>query len=641
MDRNTANLTIDNYILGKKARSYRHVFITDDDVPSCDLEKKVINSPVLPCMVNPDLDRVIRGKNAHEAGHGRLTPRNKDPKWSKVKGNLVNVLEDLRIERGVGRLSPAFKEDLAFMNTHVTQELNVKFSTEGYHRGPVNEALLILLMRGNGFYPMWEVSEKASELVDLAIPDFEKWVEADPDTEAGFSMIEEIADAILHKWEESVKDEDDESEKSDKSDKSDKSESGEGESGESGESGEGESDESEGDEGGESDKSEGGESGESEGESDKSEGEGESESGDEENTEGESEGGESDKSEGESSEGLTSESKAKSGKGSKKGHAKESLDDLCDDGDDRDDILREEIGKAKAESASVFNSYTPWTEKDKVICPEVDSVMQDNFNRAHSEINGAIASFSDYMNQSLRTMSRNRKIGGRDRGFLDPRSFVALATNTSRDVFYTVENGISLDTVVSILIDESGSMGCNRKYLSCRRVAIALAEVLDNLNIRFEVLGHTTGRIECPRDMHPMFNRVENLVMYEIKRFSQPYQSEKYRFGSIRAEWNNIDGEALLFTFKRCMAENSKRHIIIVLSDGEPAGAKTWRDDEQMLRDSIKFCRENGAEVYGFGMLTSSPKQYYGEENFVYLKDDESFNTDFFGDVARIIAKQL
>ena len=72
--------------------------------------------PVLPPIIDANVDAVVRGKNMHEAGHGRLTRCDKDASWSPLMGNVANALEDLRIEKGISKLSPAIAEDVKAMN---------------------------------------------------------------------------------------------------------------------------------------------------------------------------------------------------------------------------------------------------------------------------------------------------------------------------------------------------------------------------------------------------------------------------------------------------------------------------------------------------------------------------------------------
>jgi cobalamin biosynthesis protein CobT len=212
-----------------------------------------------------------------------------------------------------------------------------------------------------------------------------------------------------------------------------------------------------------------------------------------------------------------------------------------------------------------------------------------------------------------------------------------VAKNLTKNAFYTKKQGISLDTTVSILVDESGSM--YNSVAHCRSLAIAMAEVLERLDIKFEILGHTTGTNsrKIDADTKNKFDRDVQMIIFEHKNFNESYRNEKYRLGSIDSLGCNVDGEALLTTFKRAMEQRSNRHIILVISDGEPTGAK--QNGYNHLRNAVKFCRNNGAEVYAFGIGTNAPKQFYGEENFVYLPSIKEMNGHFFRQLSNIIVQ--
>ena len=50
------------------------------------------------------------------------------------------------------------------------------------------------------------------------------------------------------------------------------------------------------------------------------------------------------------------------------------------------------------------------------------------------------------------------------------------------------------------------------------------------------------------------------------------------------------------------------------------------------------MCRQNGAEVYAFGIGTDEPEKFYGKENFVYIENSNEINGAFFRRVSEILA---
>jgi hypothetical protein len=55
------------------------------------------------------------------------------------------------------------------------------------------------------------------------------------------------------------------------------------------------------------------------------------------------------------------------------------------------------------------------------------------------------------------------------------------------------------------------------------------------------------------------------------------------------------------------------------------------------LTDTISLCRNNGVEVYAFGIGTKEPSKFYGDDNFVYLKSVDEMTNAFFRKTAEII----
>ena len=127
--------------------------------------------------------------------------------------------------------------------------------------------------------------------------------------------------------------------------------------------------------------------------------------------------------------------------------------------------------------------------------------------------------------------------------------------------------------------------------------------------------------------------------MKVYKSFNNSYLATRYRLGNITSEYQNVDGESLLYAYKRLRREHSNRKLVFVLSDGLPC---CCRNDYMLcghLKEVIKHIRETGTEIYGFGIGTKAPAKYYGKDNFVYLQDISQLGNNFFREFKEIIAK--
>ena len=674
--RYSANRSIDNFILGRQAADYKHVFIKDEAVPYCDKTNRRICSPVMPTLIDERADRMVRAKNEHEAGHGRLTPCDKKPEWSKTMGMLVNVLEDLRIERGVSVLSKAFEEDLKFLNRELIGKINAKMVSGTMKPKAVDEAIMALHFEGNGCSVQWQMSGTARVLYEIAKPDFDKWADADFMTEDGFYTIVKIAETIIANWEklmqnsdngegEGESDQDGQGDgqgdqkqnsksngksKSKKQSKQSKQESQDG-NGQGDAEGEGDQEgEGQGNGQGDADQDkqdgQGGKGGQDK--SEKSEDEGEkSESKDGKSTEQADTEDEADQDEDEGGE-KTAQAPSKvdqdncgtaDGDSEDCGNGKIDLDQMTDGQGAMDTEIQEEFKGFQSEAKDLFGGYTAYTDEDEIIRAKEE---RSRFEDAYNAIHGKIAGLSSHLEQTLRTKMRCRTIGNRERGGLDVKHIANIAKSMTRNIFAQQVKGMSVkNTAVTILIDESGSIGWTCQEF--QKLCVAFSEVFDRIGIKFEILGHTTGsyrpQLHDEDELSKVFTRYKPIRIFEHKNFNESYKSEKYRIGSIGSFNCNIDGDVLLTAFRRINDQKAERRIVFVLSDGQPNANQRGGNNRffKHLKQVTDFCRANGTEVYAFGIGTREPEQFYGTENFVYIASTDEIGGQFFRSLSDIL----
>ena len=644
-----ANEAIDQFILGCDANKWSHVYIGNDVVPYCDIENHRICSPVFPSMIDARMDTIVRGKNEHEAGHARLTPRGKDSSWSPLKSHLVNILEDLRIEKGIKALSPSIESDIDEMNRHFIDRQQTGFQTGKYSfLRPVNEALTAMHFTETGHFPQWTLSPEAKKYYDDALPIFREWNNADCNTKGGFDQIEKIADRVIAILEKSREEMNNQSVNGDDDCNSQSSEgnndgNGQKQNGQkqNGQGGNGQ-DEKGRDENGQkqndhkqngqkqNDHKQNGQKQNGKGSNGDSPANENNQSDDSHNGSQNGRDGENPDEQDDAIHGVNKRYKNPNGGLDRR----KTIEDDFIENDNEADAIKEELRRIFEESRKVFGEYRPYTAEDSII-HSVEN--KDGFDNAFNSIRGATSVLSSYLEQSLKTLSRCRVIDNRDKGSLNVhRNATLIAKSLSKNIFSKTIKGISLDTTVSILIDESGSIGydTSREFT---KIVVAFAEVLERLKIKFEVLGHTTGRAyHCPSNAG--FTRCSKMVILEHKNFNEPYRSERYRLGSIGYHDCNIDGEALLTAFKRNVSQRSKRHVILVFSDGLPNDPNGFTGMlYRNLTDTVRLCRNNGVEVYAFGIGTEAPSKFYGEDNFVYLKSVDEMTNAFFRKTAEII----
>ena len=173
-----------------------------------------------------------------------------------------------------------------------------------------------------------------------------------------------------------------------------------------------------------------------------------------------------------------------------------------------------------------------------------------------------------------------------EEGILDAARLARVVVSPGHSLSYKVERDTEFkDTVVSLLIDNSGSM-------RGRPIAIAaicgdiLARTLERCGVATEILGFTTrgwkggqsreAWLTAGRPANP--GRLNDLRHIVYKRADEPYRHSRRNLGLMMREGllkENIDGEALLWAHNRLIARPEERRILMVISDGAPVDDST------------------------------------------------------------------
>ncbi len=140
-------------------------------------------------------------------------------------------------------------------------------------------------------------------------------------------------------------------------------------------------------------------------------------------------------------------------------------------------------------------------------------------------------------------------------------------------------------TVVSLLIDHSGSMRGRPKLIAAMTVEI-FARALERCGVRCEVLGFTTrdwdggepAREWAAAKYPPNPGRLNALEHIIVKGADVPWRRARAGLGLFLHDEmlkENIDGEALLWAHERLMKRPERRRILVVVSDGTPMDEAT------------------------------------------------------------------
>ena len=171
-------------------------------------------------------------------------------------------------------------------------------------------------------------------------------------------------------------------------------------------------------------------------------------------------------------------------------------------------------------------------------------------------------------------------------GILNTSRLARLIADPTLPVTYKKEVETDFrDTVLTLLIDNSGSMR-GRPITIAALCADILIRTLERAGVTVEVLGFTTANwkggqsralwTQNGRTPHP--GRLNDIRHIVYKSADAQYRRTKTNLGLMLKEGilkENIDGEALMWAYKRLSHRREDRKILMVISDGAPVDDST------------------------------------------------------------------
>ena len=173
-----------------------------------------------------------------------------------------------------------------------------------------------------------------------------------------------------------------------------------------------------------------------------------------------------------------------------------------------------------------------------------------------------------------------------DEGILDATRLARVIANPNIPLSYKQEKETEFrDTVVSILIDNSGSMR-GRPIALAAMSADIIARTLERCGVKTEILGFTTRAWKGGRardhwiqhgkpDSPGRLNDIRHII---YKNADAPMRRTRKNMGLMLKEGilkENIDGEALVWAHNRLVKRGEARKILMVISDGAPVDDST------------------------------------------------------------------
>ena len=295
------------------------------------------------------------------------------------------------------------------------------------------------------------------------------------------------------------------------------------------------------------------------------------------------------------------------------------------EGDDSSESTLPGAGRRNWELAPETD-YKPFTTRYDEIVEAEDLCDPEELGRLRAYLDQQMASSQSVVTRLANRLQRRLMAQqarswdfDQEEGLLDAARLARIVVNPAQSLSYKVERETEFrDTVVSVLIDNSGSMR-GRPIAIAAICADILTRTLERCGVATEVLGFTTRAwkggqsreawLAAARPPHP--GRLNDLRHIVYKRADEPYRHARRNLGLMMREGllkENIDGEALLWAHNRLIARPQERRILMVISDGAPVDDSTASANggtylERHLRQVIEWIeRRSPVELVAIGI---------------------------------------
>jgi cobaltochelatase CobT len=231
--------------------------------------------------------------------------------------------------------------------------------------------------------------------------------------------------------------------------------------------------------------------------------------------------------------------------------------------------------------------------------------LRSNLDRESRALQPAVSRLAIRLERLLLAKQTRRWQFDLEEGVLDAARLARVLTDPLAPLAFREESEADFkDTVVSILLDNSGSMR-GRPIMVAALCADVLARTLERCGVKVEILGFTTREwsgghsredwLKAGRPAGP--GRLTDLRYIVYKPADVPYRRARRQLGVMLKEdllKDNVDGEALLWAHERLLRRNEQRRILMAISDGVPLCEATLSANpggylEQHLRNVVKW----------------------------------------------------
>jgi cobaltochelatase CobT len=341
--------------------------------------------------------------------------------------------------------------------------------------------------------------------------------------------------------------------------------------------------------------------------------------------------------------------------------------------DDSDDAMSEAMGEDAPAGPSErrddgLNSnstgelaYIPYSvafdevvEAEELCDPEELDRLRNQLDQQLTNLQGVVSRLANRLQRKLMAQQTRSWDFDLEEGILDAGRLARVVINPTQSLSYKLEKDTEFrDTVVSLLIDNSGSMR-GRPISVAAMSADILARTLERCGVKVEILGFTTrawkggqAREKWIADGKPVRpGRLNDLRHIVYKKADAPWRRARKNLGLMLREGllkENIDGEALMWAHNRLIGRPEHRRVLMVISDGAPVDDSTLSVNpgnylERHLRDVIGYIENRSpVELVAIG-IGHDVTRYY--RRAVTIVDAEELGGTMMRELADLFSEQ-
>ncbi len=237
--------------------------------------------------------------------------------------------------------------------------------------------------------------------------------------------------------------------------------------------------------------------------------------------------------------------------------------------------------------------------------PEELTRLRQLLDQQLKHLSGVIGKLANRLQRRLLAKQTRSWDFNLEEGMLDTARLDRIVTNPLQPLSFKQEKETDFrDTVVSLLLDNSGSMR-GRPIAIAAMSADILARTLERCGVKVEILGFTTRAWKGGQSREKWIadgkknnpGRLNDLRHIIYKPAEAPLRRARRNLGLMLREGllqEYSDGVALLWAHNRLIARPEQRRILMVISDGAPVDDSTLSVNagnylERHLRDAIDY----------------------------------------------------